>query len=107
MDGIVVLITVPTLEEAKHIANVVLGERLAACVNIVGPATSLFLWKGALEEASEYLLVMKTKRSHFPDLASVVKAAHSYDVPEIIVMPIVAGDKAYMSWIDTEVSRDE
>lgn len=106
MDGIVVLVTVPTTEEAQHVADVILGKRLAACVNIVGPVSSAFLWKGEIEKASEYLLVIKTKRDLFPELTSAVQAVHSYEVPEIIGLPIVVGEKAYLSWIDAEVSRD-
>ena len=107
MDGIVVLITVPTEEEAHAIANVVLGERLAACANVVGPVSSSFLWKGVIENAAEYLLVIKTKRDRFSALTSTVQSVHSYEVPEIIGLPIVVGEKTYLSWIDAELSRDE
>jgi periplasmic divalent cation tolerance protein len=104
MNGIVVFITAPTKEQAQQIAKVILDQRLAACINIVGPVSSSFLWKGVIEKASEYLLVIKTKQDRFPDLTAAVKSSHSYDVPEIIGMPIVVGEDAYLSWIDSEVS---
>jgi periplasmic divalent cation tolerance protein len=106
MDGIVVLVTVPTLEAAQLVAEVLLKKRLAACVNTVGPVSSTFLWKGDIEKASEYLLLIKTRRDLFSELTSAVQSVHSYELPEILGLPIALGEEAYLSWIDAEVTCD-
>jgi len=101
----VVLVTCGTLTEARRIARKVVGKRLAACVNIVlCPAESYYLWKGKLEKAREYLLIMKTTSARLAGLESEVKRLHSYDLPEFIVLPIVAGSRAYLGWLQENAS---
>jgi periplasmic divalent cation tolerance protein len=96
----VVFVTCPTLALARKIARAVVQRRLAACVNVVhGPVESFYTWKGKLEKAREYLLVMKTTAKRLAELEREVKRLHSYDVPEFIALPIVAGSREYLSWL--------
>lgn len=100
---IVVFITACGRTEAKRIANGLLKRKLAACANIVGNVESLFWWKGKIDTAKEALLVVKSKKSKLRELIKAVRSMHSYTVPEIIAMPIVAGNREYLEWIDASV----
>jgi len=102
----VVLVMCGTLTEGRRIARRVVSKRLAACVNIVlSPAESFYTWKGKLEKAREYLLVMKTTARCLSELEKEVKRLHSYDVPEFIALPIAAGSNGYLSWLQDCVKR--
>jgi periplasmic divalent cation tolerance protein len=102
----IVLVTCGTLAEARRIARTVVSKRLAACVNIVlSPAESFYTWKGKLERAREYLLVMKTTAKRLAELENEVKRLHSYDVPEFITLPIAEGSRKYLSWLDDSVTQ--
>jgi periplasmic divalent cation tolerance protein len=102
----VVFITCPTRALARRIARAVVQTRLAACVNIVlSPIESFYTWKGDLEEAREYLLIMKTSAKRLAALENAVKRLHSYDVPEFIALPISEGSKKYLSWLTESVAR--
>lgn len=96
--------TAGTAEEAERLAAVALEGRLAACVQVVGPIASRYRWKGAVEHAEEWLLLVKTREDRFDELARVLKEAHSYDVPEITAVPITQGDGAYLRWIEEETA---
>ncbi len=101
----VVLVMCGTLREARRIARRVVSKRLTACVNIVlSPAESFYTWKGKLEKAREYLLVMKTTAKRLVELEKAVKRLHSYDVPEFIAWPITGGSAEYLSWLEECVS---
>ena len=100
---IVLLITAGNSEEANKIAEVLLTQRKAACVNIVPGVSSLFWWQDKLDSAQESLLIVKTKASLLPEIISLVKGIHSYDIPEIIALPIVGGNQDYLEWIGREV----
>ena len=99
--NIVVFITTATEDEAHRIAQLLVNQRKAACVNIVPRVDSLFWWQGKLDSARESLLLVKTKASLFPEIAEKVKEIHSYEVPEIIALPIIAGSEDYLRWLDT------
>jgi periplasmic divalent cation tolerance protein len=100
----VVLVTCATLEEARKIARDVVEKRLAACVNIVTHAVeSFYTWEGKLEDSSEYLLMMKTSEERLEELQKEVLELHSYDTPEFVVLPIVAGSEAYLKWVGESV----
>jgi len=101
---IVVYITVPSKEAGQQIATVLLASRLAACVNIIPNITSIYHWQGAINQDDELLLIAKTRAELFETLATKVKEVHPYEVPEVIAMPIVAGTKEYLAWIDTETT---
>jgi periplasmic divalent cation tolerance protein len=102
----VVLVMCGTLTEGRRIARRVVSKRLAACVNIIlSPAESFYTWKGKLEKAREYLLVMKTTARCLSELEKEVKRLHSYDLPEFIALPIAAGSNGYLSWLQDCVKR--
>ncbi len=100
---IVLFITTPATEEAQRISRALLEQRKAACVNIVPRVSSLFWWQGKIDSARESLLIVKTTASQLNELVTLVKEIHSYDVPEIIAIPIVGGNQDYLEWIGKEV----
>ena len=99
-DALVVLVTVGSESEAETIATALLDERLAACVTIGGPIRSLYRWQGRIADDREWQLVIKTRSDLFGVLADRVRALHSYDVPEIIGLPVTAGSPAYLEWLE-------
>jgi periplasmic divalent cation tolerance protein len=99
----VVLVTASNREEADKIAAVLLENRKAACVNIVPGISSNFWWHNNIDHADELLLVIKTRLSKVPEVTELVKKLHSYSVPEIIALPVVAGNDDYLNWIGAEV----
>jgi periplasmic divalent cation tolerance protein len=102
--GRLVLVTCGSIVEARKIASHVVRKRLAACVNIVlGPVQSIYRWKGKLQSASEILIVIKTTDKRLADLEKEVKRWHSYDVPEFVVIPIAAGSREYLAWLEESV----
>ena len=103
LEQITVLITAGSMEEGRKIANALVEEGLAACVNIVPQVSSIYRWAGEIREDQEVLLIAKSRKEIFERLASRVKELHSYDVPEIIALPIAAGDEDYLAWINKEV----
>jgi periplasmic divalent cation tolerance protein len=100
-DKVVVLITTSSEEEALKIAESLVNGKKAACVNIVPRVDSLFWWEGKLDSARESLLLVKTKASLFPEIVEMVKRMHSYEVPEIIALPIIGGSEDYLKWLDS------
>ena len=99
---IVVLITAGSHEEARMIGDTLISQRKAACVNIIPQINSLFRWEGKIEGDRESLLLVKTRAELFPEIVDAVKSIHSYDVPEIIALPIVEGSQDYLKWIGKE-----
>lgn len=97
---IVVFITCPNKKEAEHIGCQLIKNKLAACVNILESLHSLFWWKGKVDRAKEVLLIVKTKSALFDKLVKKVKSLHSYQVSEIIALPIINGNKTYLKWIN-------
>lgn len=99
-DKYLVLVTCASPAEAKRIARAVVDQRLAACVNILpGAVTSIYRWKGKVEYARERLLLIKTSRKRLANLQASVERLHSYEVPEFIALPIAAGSRAYLAWL--------
>jgi len=99
MSYIFVVMTAANMEEAVKIVRCLLDERLIACANIVGPVSSLFWWEGKIDEASEFLVFMKSHRSLFKRISERVKEIHSYQVPEVIALPIIEGSPPYLEWL--------
>jgi len=97
---LVVLITASSPQEGEAIAQALVEKELAACVNVVPGVTSLYRWQGELQKEGEVLLVVKTRRALFDRLAARVRELHSYQVPEIIALPVAVGDEDYLSWLD-------
>ena len=94
-----IFVTAKDKQEAEKISQLLLNERLIACANIVSPVTSFFHWVGKVEMAEECLIVMKSRRDLFAEVAEHVKRLHSYEVPEVLAVPIVEGSKAYLDWM--------
>lgn len=101
------LITTANAEEAQRIAEVLLDEKKAACINIVPNVSSLFWWQGKLESAEESLLIVKTRASVLDDVIRLVKKHHGYEVPEVIALPIIGGSQDYLEWLSKEVKEGE
>lgn len=106
-DKIAVLSTCDSAEQAGRIARHVVRLRLAACVNIVPGVRSVYRWKGAVEEASEWLLVIKTRRELFDRLRAEIERQHSYEAPEVVALPVVDGAAAYLRWLAAETGGEE
>ncbi|MDP2927837.1 MAG: divalent-cation tolerance protein CutA [Candidatus Omnitrophota bacterium] len=97
---VVVLVTTKDKKEARKISTSLIKHKLAACVNIVDKVDSIFFWAAKLDQAKESLLVIKSKKEKLPQIIKLVRSLHSYEVPEIIAIPIIAGDRPYLRWID-------
>ena len=100
----IVLVTAVSLAEGKAIAQSLIESKLAACVNIF-PIDSLYLWQGKINQDQEYQLIIKTDLNNFSELAEKIKTLHSYEVPEIIALPIVAGSSSYLSWLGESLKQ--
>jgi len=97
-----IYVTVKDKEEAEKIANILVDEKLAACVNIIPNIVSIYNWKGVRERSEEVSMFIKTKNALFKDVAKRIKSVHSYDVPCIVSLPIIEGDKDYLKWLEDE-----
>jgi len=104
-ENVVIFITTDTDEEAHKVAEALLKNRDAACVNIVPRINSLFWWQDRLDSAQESLLIVKSKASLLSEIVRLVKEVHSYDVPEVIALPIIGGNPDYLEWISKEVKQ--
>jgi periplasmic divalent cation tolerance protein len=100
---VVALVTTGSQEEATRIAETLVSEMLAACVNLIPDITSVYRWEGKVQRGREWLLVIKSRQQVLDELVRRVQALHSYDVPEIIALPLVGGSEQYLRWIDGEV----
>jgi periplasmic divalent cation tolerance protein len=98
-EHIFVLCACGSESEAEEIADRLVSQNLAACVNISSPVRSVYRWQGKIESAPEWLLTIKTTRARFDDLSAVIQELHSYELPEIIALPILAGFPPYLKWI--------
>ena len=98
------LSTAASSEEGIGIGRRLVEERLAACVNVVPSVRSLYWWEGEVQEADEAVLMIKTRRDRYPELERRLQALHSYTVPEIVALPIVAGSAAYLGWVRDNAS---
>jgi periplasmic divalent cation tolerance protein len=106
-DKIVVVSTCGSAEEAAKIARLLVDKQLAACVNIVPGAQSVYRWQGAVEETAEWLLLIKSRRDLFGRLYAEVQRAHSYEVPELVALTVVDGSPGYLSWMEKELAEAE
>jgi periplasmic divalent cation tolerance protein len=103
-EAIVVLMTAANGEEAARLADMLIGAHLAACVQILPEMESVYRWQGKIERQPEILLLAKTSLSKFEDLEREVRALHSYETPEIVALPIVAGSTAYLEWLNASLT---
>jgi periplasmic divalent cation tolerance protein len=95
--------TTETKEQAEKIAQYLVETRLAACVQISGPITSIYRWKGKVENTQEWLCLIKTRKELFNKVETAIKKLHPYETPEIVAVPIVKGTKEYLRWLDDEL----
>ena len=102
-DKIVILSTCGTEQEAEKLARALLDAHLAACVNVVPRMRSFYRWKGAVESAEECLLVIKSSRELFDQARVVLEKAHSYELPEVLALPVLEGSESYLNWIDASL----
>ena len=96
----VILVTAANKKEARRIAKSLINHKFAACVNIISGMESFFWWKGKIDSAKEVLLIIKSRKEKLPQIIRLVKSIHSYEIPEIISLPITTGFKPYLKWID-------
>lgn len=104
---ILVLNTCPDLQTAESIANILVDQQLAACVNIVPGVISVYQWKGQVEKEQEALLIAKTRADKFSQVTNTIKTRHPYELPEVISVPINDGLPEYLSWIDDNVAHSQ
>lgn len=104
-EAIVIFVTTPTSKEAQRISDLLIEKKKAACVNIIPRIDSVFGWEGKVEQQQECLLIVKSKVSVLNEVTRLVKQSHSYEVPEIIAMPIVGGNEDYLMWLDDAVEE--
>jgi periplasmic divalent cation tolerance protein len=99
-DYVIVFVTTKDKAEAEKIAQALLQEKLIACANVISPVESCFHWLGKIDTAEECLIIMKSRASLFLEIERRVKALHSYEVPEVLALPIIAGSAGYLDWVD-------
>ena len=104
-EAIQVVTTTATQDDAQRIADALLAQRLAACVQISGPLTSSYWWEDKIERSAEWLCTIKTRRDLYAHVEQAIRAAHPYDEPEILATPIVAGSAGYLQWLDEQVQK--
>lgn len=101
----VALTTIGSLDEGRRMARLLVERRLAACVNIIPSLTSIYRWQGAVEDAQEVLLLMKTTLEQLPSLEAAVRELHSYEVPEFLALEVVSGSQPYLDWLTDSVGN--
>jgi periplasmic divalent cation tolerance protein len=104
-DLIQVMTTVDSREEAQNIAQALVQRRLAGCVQVIGPLTSVYRWQEEIATDEEWLCIAKSHRDLYPELEKTLRQIHPYDVPEILAMPVVAGNPDYLAWLTSELQR--
>ena len=104
--AIQVFTTTETREEAQAIGRALVEKRLAGCVQVIGPISSIYWWEGEVETAQEYLCLVKASSGLYDELEAAIKDAHPYDTPEILAMPVTAGNADYLQWLREELKQD-
>jgi periplasmic divalent cation tolerance protein len=105
LDVIQVITTVDSEEDAQNIAGAVVGERLAACAQVIGPISSTYHWNGDITNAEEWMVILKSRTDLFPELDALIQQLHPYDVPELLAVPIIAAGRSYLDWINGQLKR--
>jgi len=105
-DKVVVFSTCDSEEQAGRIARELVEQHLAACVNIVPGARSIYRWKGQIEDSAEWMLIIKSRRDLMEPLCAAMGRIHSYEVPELLAVPVVGGSEGYLAWLDRELKPE-
>jgi len=103
----VVLTTTGTRDDAQKIATALVDRELAACVNIVGPIRSIYRWQGKVENAEEFLLLVKTWGEAYDDVEAAIRELHSYELPECIAIRVEKGSEEYLEWMESSVQSED
>lgn len=106
MSVLVVMTNLPDQPAAERLAALVVEERLAACVNILAPCTSIYQWKGSVERATEVPLIIKTTEERYAQLEAAIRAAHPYETPEIVATSVATGLTEYLAWVTAETQTE-
>jgi periplasmic divalent cation tolerance protein len=102
-----IITTTETREDAERIAGFLVGERLAGCVQIVGPIASTYRWKGCIEKAEEWQCIIKSRQDLYQDIEKSIRSIHPYEVPEIMALPVIEGSRDYLEWLESSLrSKD-
>lgn len=104
-DEIAIFVTANSIDEAERIGKMLVQEKLVACVNVVSSIRSFFHWKGELCEEDEVLMILKSVKKNLDEIINKVKKLHSYEVPEVIALPIIGGSEDYLKWINQETQH--
>jgi periplasmic divalent cation tolerance protein len=104
VETLLVISNLPDRASAEALARALIEERLAACVNVLSPCRSVYRWKGKVEQAEEFPVLIKTTRERYADLEAAIRGRHPYDLPEIIALPLAGGLPAYLDWVADETS---
>jgi len=99
---IVIMTTLPDVNQAQDLAKILVEEKLAACVQVMPSMTSTYIWKGELCHESEHLVLIKTLQANYEALRSRLRSLHAYETPEIIAIPVIAVDQDYLNWVITQ-----
>jgi periplasmic divalent cation tolerance protein len=105
-ETLLVLTNLPDAAAARTLADHLVGQRLAACVNILAPCRSVYRWQGAIEDAEEVPLLIKTTAARYAELETAIRAHHPYELPEIVAVPIAHGLPGYLAWVAAETTPD-
>ncbi|MFQ6068653.1 MAG: divalent-cation tolerance protein CutA [Candidatus Bathyarchaeia archaeon] len=100
-----IITTTDTKESAEKIADMLVKNRLAACVQIIGPIASVYWWKGKIEKFAEWLCIIKTRRDLYKDIESSIRRKHTYEIPEILAVPVIEGNESYILWLSKELRK--
>lgn len=106
MDVLLVITNLPDAASARSLAEVLVAERLAACVNILAPCRSVYRWQGKVEDAEEVPLLIKTTADRYAALEAAIRAQHPYELPEIVAVPVARGLPDYLAWVAAETAED-
>ncbi|MBS0588952.1 divalent-cation tolerance protein CutA [Nitrosomonas sp.] len=102
METILIISNFPDEKSAKQLAEALIHQHLAACVNVLSPCASVYRWQGEIESAEEIPVLIKTQRQHYDRVEQLIKMMHPYELPEVIMVPITGGLPAYLQWIAAE-----
>ena len=102
-EGIIVITTTETKEDAEKLAEEIITNKLGTCVQIEGPIMSVYRWHGKVQRSKEFRMQIKTIKSKFQDLDELIRNVHPYEVPEVVALPIVDGSKTYLNWLVDEI----
>ncbi len=105
MDAVVIFTNYPDKQGAIALAEALIEQQLAACVNVLSPCSSIYRWQGKIEAAEEMPVLIKTQQRHYERVEQLIKMMHPYELPEVIVVPIADGSPAYLQWITAETAR--